>query len=138
MAMLSPGVEVLEIDASGIVPTVSNSIAVFGGSFTQGPTNTYTLITNASDLVTYYGTPTASNYNDWYQCKTFLDYGNLLLVSRGLSATATNSSWFCQSELSTVEMSAPVVQALSASTVIANEHDYENMESSISFPSDST
>ena len=138
MAMLSPGVEILEIDASGIVPTVSNSIAVFGGAFAKGPAATYKLVTNSVELEGFYGKPTTNNYNEWYQCKTFLDYGNLLLVSRGLSASATNSSWFCQSELSTVEMSAPVVQALSSNTVIANEHEYENMESSISFPSDST
>ena len=137
MAMLSPGVEVLEIDASGIVPTVSNSIAVFGGSFTQGPTNTYTLITNASDLVTYYGTPTASNYNDWYQCKTFLDYGNLLLVSRGLSSTAANASYICQGRTYTTDMTTAIVTAANSS-VIGNETDYENESNSIVFPSETT
>ena len=138
MAMLSPGVEVLEIDASGIVPTVSNSIAVFGGSFAKGPAAIYKLVTNSVELEGFYGKPTTANYNDWYQCKTFLDYGNLLLVSRGLSATASNSIFFAQAETQTVEIPASTVQALVSNSIIPNETVYETLEGSIQFPTDTT
>ena len=87
--MLSPGVFVTEIDASTIVPTVSNSVAVFGGDFVQGPVDTYTLITSVADLITFYGKPTNSNYNDWYQAYNFLQYGNKLLVSRAANVGGT-------------------------------------------------
>lgn len=80
--MLSPGVFVEEIDASQIVPTVSASVAVFGGNFVKGPVGAYNLISSVSDLIDYYGKPTKTNYNDWYQCYNFLQYGNNLLISR--------------------------------------------------------
>ena len=80
--MTSPGVYVTEIDASEIVPTVSSSTAVFGGDFTKGPVEKYTEITSVDDLIEFYGLPTNLNYNDWYQCYNFLQYGNRLLVSR--------------------------------------------------------
>ena len=80
--MVSPGVYVTEVDASEIVPTVSSSTTVFGGDFTKGPVDRYTEITSVDDLVEFYGLPTNDNYNDWYQCYNFLQYGNRLLVSR--------------------------------------------------------
>ena len=82
MALLSPGVQTLEIDSSGIVPSVANSIAVFAGVFRKGQIGKYTLITNKPELETYYGLPSSENENDFFQCWNFLSYGNKLLVSR--------------------------------------------------------
>ena len=90
--MLSPGVFVTEIDASTIVPTVSNSVGVFGGNFVQGPVGTYTLITSVADLISYYGKPTNDNYNDFYQAYNFLQYGNKLLVSRAANVYGTSTA----------------------------------------------
>lgn len=80
--MTSPGVYVTEVDASEIVPSVSSSTTVFGGDFTKGIVDKYTEITSVDDLIEYYGLPTNDNYNDWYQCYNFLQYGNRLLISR--------------------------------------------------------
>ena len=85
--MLSPGVFVTEIDASTIVPTVSNSIGVFSGNFVKGPVGTYTLITSVADLITFYGYPTNSNYNDWYQAERFLKDGYNMAKSFMFSQT---------------------------------------------------
>lgn len=92
--MLSPGVFVTEIDASTIVPTVSNSVGVFSGNFSKGPVDTYILITSVADLITFYGYPSNTNYNDWYQAYNFLQYGNKLLISRAanVGGTATQIS----------------------------------------------
>lgn len=78
-----------EIDASQISPTVSNSIGVFGGDFSKGPVEAYTLITTVDELISFYGYPTDKNYNDWYQAYNFLQYGNKLYVAR---AANTNGS----------------------------------------------
>ena len=51
--MLSPGVFIEEIDASSIVPSVSMSVATFGGEFTKGPTGSYMLITSVDDLIDF-------------------------------------------------------------------------------------
>jgi len=133
--MLSPGVYVTEIDASAIVPTVSNAVAVFSGSFVKGKCEGYTLVTNSVELEGFFGKPTNKNYNDFYQCKTFLDYGNLLLVSRGLSATATNAIALLQATTATVVVTASDI-ASSNDSVISNDTDFENEEPSIPFPTD--
>lgn len=85
VAMNSPGVYVQERDMSDIVPSQSNSVAVFGGSFTKGIVDTYKQITSVDELIENYGYPTDENYNEWYQCYNFLQYGNNLLVSRAIN-----------------------------------------------------
>lgn len=90
--MLSPGVFIEEIDASTIVPSVSSSVAVFGGEFTKGPTGSFMLITSVDDLIDFYGLPTDENYNQWYQAYNFLQYGNTLYISRAVAETSMNSS----------------------------------------------
>ena len=102
MALLSPGVEIIEIDASTIAPTVSNSIACFAGNFDKGPVGTYLLISNEADLVTFYGKPTIKNYNDWMQVSSFLKYGDKCFVAR---AANTNGS---TEEVSGVTITADV------------------------------
>ena len=89
--MLSPGVYVTEIDASQIVPTVSNSVAVFSGNFHQGPVNKYQIITSVDELITYYGKPSNTNYNDFYQSYNFLIYSNKLLISRAANTAGTHT-----------------------------------------------
>lgn len=89
MAQLSPGVQVNEIDLSIVVPALGNATAAFAGVFTKGPSDKYLLITNVEELIQYYGKPTNSNYNDWFQCYNFLQYANKLLVSRAVDANGT-------------------------------------------------
>lgn len=89
--MLSPGVYITEIDASQIVPTVSNSVAVFSGNFHSGPVNKYQIITSVDELITYYGKPSNTNYNDWYQVYNYLQYSNKLLISRAANTGGTNT-----------------------------------------------
>lgn len=85
--MLSPGVYVTEIDQSTIVPTVSNSIGVFAGKFNKGPIDAYMFISNVDELNEFFGTPTNSNYNDYYQAYSFLQYADKLYVSRAIDTT---------------------------------------------------
>ena len=79
---LSPGVYVKEVDASAIVPTVSNSMAFFAGHFQKGPLEEPFVITNKQELEDYYGQPTNENYNEWFQCYKYLDYSNQLTINR--------------------------------------------------------
>ena len=82
---------ITEIDASQIVPTVSNSVAVFSGNFHQGPVNKYQIITSVDELITYFGKPSNENYNDWYQSYSFLSYSNKLLISRAANTAGTHT-----------------------------------------------
>lgn len=85
VAMNTPGVYIQERDMSDIVPSQSNSVTVFSGNFTKGVSSMYTQITSVDELIESYGYPTNDNYNEWYQCYNFLQYGNNLLVSRAIN-----------------------------------------------------
>ena len=76
MALYSPGVEVVEIDASAIVPSAGQPIAVFTGNFSRGPMFKQINVDTVEDFVTIFGEPTDSNYNDWFQIYNFLQYGS--------------------------------------------------------------
>ena len=96
VAMNSPGVYVQEVDMSDIVPSQSNSTAVFSGNFTKGVADTFRQITSVNELIDNYGYPTEDNYNEWYQCYNFLQYGNNLLISRAINngdAVSTQSTF---------------------------------------------
>jgi len=43
-------------------------------------------------LISFYGYPSNTNYNDWYQCYNFLQYGNKLLVSRAANVGGTSTA----------------------------------------------
>ena len=92
MALLSPGSEIKEIDASVVTARVGNSAGVFVGDFTQGPVEELTAIGTPNDYVTVFGKPNAMIMNQWYQGYNFLGYGaGFLYTTRVVGATALNS-----------------------------------------------
>lgn len=80
--MVSPGVYLTEKDLSTVATNNSQCTTVFAGKFTKGPLEKYTQITNVDELISFYGKPNNSNYNDWFQCYNFLQYADNLLISR--------------------------------------------------------
>lgn len=87
--MISPGVYLEEIDNSGIVTGASANVAVFSGNFKKGPIGTYIQVTNTQELIDNFGYPDDENYNEWFQCYNFLQYGKNLLVSRAGNTNGT-------------------------------------------------
>jgi len=114
--MLNPGVYVTEINASTIAPTVSTSVGVFAGDFVKGPVGIETLITSVADLITFYGQPTSTNYNDFYQAYNFLQYGNKLLLSRASNINGISS--VVVSAGANVTVSTAVLTGASASIAV--------------------
>lgn len=82
MEMLSPGVYVTETDNSSVTSAASNSVGVFGGHFTKGPVEAYSVINTVEELVQNYGKPTNDNFNDWFQAYNYLTYASQLYVAR--------------------------------------------------------
>ena len=80
--MISPGVYLEEIDNSGIVTGSSSNVAAFSGNFKKGPVDTFIQVSNTQELIDNFGYPDNENYNEWFQCYNFLQYGKNLLVSR--------------------------------------------------------
>jgi len=97
---VSPGVNVSEIDLTGIVPAVSTSVGAIAGVFRWGPVNERTLVSNEKQLTQIFGEPKTyytdpgtfsqqwTNHETFFSAANFLSYSNALYVTRTASATA--------------------------------------------------
>lgn len=92
MSYISPDINTLELDFSGIVPTVSTTAAAIAGRFTTGPLNTPVLITSEDQLVQIFGKPNAINYMEWFAAAQFLTYSSSLYVVRAEPSGIMNST----------------------------------------------
>ena len=86
--LVSPGVNVREIDLTNVVPAVATSIGAIAGAFQKGPVSSVTTITSEEQLVQTFGKPqTSSNqFETFFSAANFLQYGDNLKVVRAESA----------------------------------------------------
>ena len=65
--LVSPGVQVKEVDLTNVVPAVATSIGAIAGAFEKGPVSSVTTITSEEDLIKNFGKPNSTrstlNYN---------------------------------------------------------------------------
>ena len=99
---VSPGVEVKEIDAVGVVPAVSSSIGGFVGSFNWGPVEQIITVSSENELAEKFGSPDNNTAKYFLVAASFLKYGNALKVVRAASghdnATADGSGQLIKNE----------------------------------------
>ena len=98
----SPGIAVREIDLSGVVPSNTTSIGAIVGNYRWGPVGIRSLISNEKDLVTNFGTPTATSSVDFHSAAYFLKYTSNLFVTRQITSAAYNATSNTQSGADTV------------------------------------
>jgi len=90
---LSPLVDVNEIDLSTTIPAVATSIGVIALRETyKGAEKKQTLVADEGDLISRFGEPSDSSYEDLMSAAGFLKYGNKLYATRVLSDEAEFSS----------------------------------------------
>ena len=92
--LVSPGVQVREIDLTNVVPAVATSIGAIAGAFEKGPVSTVTTISSEEELVKIFGEPNTSNFETFFCAANFLGYTNALKVVRaesGLLNAGANS-----------------------------------------------
>ena len=82
---VSPGVQVKEIDASGVIPAVSTSIGGFAGSFNWGPVEEVRTVGSETELASIFGKPDSETFKYFLTAASFLKYGNALKVVRAKS-----------------------------------------------------
>ena len=90
--LVSPGVDVNEVDLTNVIPAVSTSIGGIVGHFKWGPVQEVLSVGSESELVANYGEPDSNTYKQWFQASAFLQYGNALNVYRHNSASLNNAS----------------------------------------------
>lgn len=90
--LVSPGVQVREIDLTNVVPAVSASIGGFAGAFNWGPVEEIRTVSSEKELASVFGTPTDSvSARSFLTAASFLKYGNALKVVRA-AAVALNAT----------------------------------------------
>ena len=98
--LVSPGVQVREIDVTNVVPAVSSSVGGYAGSFSWGPVDEVRTIVSEKDLVSVFGDPSGDDTyltstkkkEHFYSAANFLKYGNNLKVVRASSTGMLNAS----------------------------------------------
>ena len=95
--LVSPGVNVREIDLTNVVPAVATSIGAIAGAFQKGPVSSIVTITSEEELVQIFGRPqsTGNQFETFFTAANFLQYGDNLKVVRAesgvLNATANGT-----------------------------------------------
>ncbi len=89
---LSPSVNVQEIDLTTSVPAVATSIGAAVGEFSWGPVLEATLVSREDGLVSSFGTPSETNFKDFFTVANFLSYSNNCQVVRVVGSGALNAS----------------------------------------------
>ena len=90
--LVSPGVQVKEIDLTNVVPSVSSTIGAMAGAFQWGPANEITTVTSETQLVEKFGQPDANTFESVLSAGQFLSYGNNLKVVRAVGTSARNAT----------------------------------------------
>lgn len=90
--LVSPGVQVNEVDFSNVIPAVSTSIGGCVGSFRWGPIDELTTVSSEKDLGIAYGIPDATYARSFLTAASFLKYGNALKVSRTAGTSQAKNS----------------------------------------------
>ena len=90
--LVSPGVQVKEIDLTNVVPSVSSTIGAMAGAFQWGPAEEVTTVTSETELVEKFGKPDANTFESVLSAAQFLSYGNALKVVRAVKSTARNAT----------------------------------------------
>jgi len=78
----SPGVQIVEKDASATTPGASSSIGGFAGTFVWGPVAQPILVSSEQELVSIFGKPDDSTFSSFFAAANFLSYSNALWVNR--------------------------------------------------------
>ena len=84
--LVSPGVQINEVDLTNVIPAVATSIGAIVGPFEKGPVSSVTDISSEEDLVKVFGKPNGDNFEWWFTAANFLGYSDSLKVVRAESA----------------------------------------------------
>ena len=81
-SLQSPGVQIIEKDASAVTIGSSTTVGGMVGTFQWGPVMSPMLIDNEATLVSVFGKPDASTFGSFFAASNFLSYTNNLYVTR--------------------------------------------------------
>lgn len=95
--LVSPGVEVKEIDMTNSVPALSTSTGAYAGQFRWGPIDSIVTVGSETELGKIFGIPSSIDSEDeafsrsFLTAASFLKYGNTLRVVRAYDPLSNNA-----------------------------------------------
>lgn len=90
--LVSPGVQVQEVDLTNVVPAVSTSIGAIAGEFRWGPVDQVVTLGSEKDLVKWFGKPNDTTAKHFFPAAQFLQYGQTLKVNRAVASDMYNAA----------------------------------------------
>jgi hypothetical protein len=90
--LISPGVQINEIDLTNVIPALATSTGAFAGHFSWGPVGQLVTVSSEKDLIKNFGPPDASIAKSFLTAASFLKYGNNLKISRAIDTQAKNAT----------------------------------------------
>ena len=90
--LVSPGVQVKEIDLTNVVPSTASTVGAMAGSFAWGPVEEVTTVSSETQLVETFGKPDASTFESVLTAAQFLSYGSALKVVRAVGTASRNAT----------------------------------------------
>jgi hypothetical protein len=118
--LISPGINVAEVDLTTVVPRLGTTVGAVAGMFPWGPMQQRILIGSESQLVDTYGKPNSNNAETFFTAANFLSYGNSLYVVRAGNTTSGDANAY----LSAVANSGGLANV--AAATVLNEIDFSN------------
>ena len=91
-SLVSPGVQVKEIDLTNVVPSTSTTVGAIAGSFAWGPCDVITTVSSETELIDKFGKPGAETFETTLNAAQFLSYGSALRVVRAVGSSALNGT----------------------------------------------
>jgi len=110
--LVSPGVQVKEIDLTNVIPATSASIGAIAMPAVWGPINEIVTVGSEKSLVETFGQPNDATYKGFMQAAQFLSYGNNLKVVRVVGDNCYNA-------------------AMNTTTLVRNEAHFQQQFSSL-------
>ena len=89
--LVSPGVNVSEVDLTTVVPAVSTTEGAIAAHLRWGPVDQRVLVDSEDRLANIYHKPNSNTATDFFTAANFLAYGNSLYVNR-VVASANNAT----------------------------------------------
>ena len=117
--LVSPGVNVSEVDLTTVVPGVSTSVGAFAGIFRWGPVGERILVDNENTLVARFGKPTSLNPETFLTAASYLSYASALFVVRAANTTTGGANSAFNAVANTDAL------ANVAANVVKNQTDYD-------------
>ena len=91
-SLVSPGVEVKEIDNTASLGAVTLGGGAIASAFSWGPCNEIVTVNTEAELVKTFGKPNSTNKTNFLTATSFLAYTGGLSVVRTIDATAMNAA----------------------------------------------